>query len=303
MTTQDQARPSAQRHVIDAHTHAFPSDIVRGRDAYCARDDWFLDLYTDPIVTLAGTEDILASMDAAGIAQSILCGFPWRDPGLCREHTAWMAETCQANPGRLVFLGIVVPHDHDAARDAEHAFALGAAGLGELNADAQGFDLREPEQVADVLALCRELGKPLLLHASEPVGHAYRGKGAATPDRLVAWLHAYPAQPIVLAHWGGGLPFYELMPEVRAVTRHVVYDSAATTYLYNSAVFPTVAALTGTERVLFASDYPVLRQDRLLRKVERALPDERVLAPVLHDNAARVYGLEHDGQRAEEARR
>jgi predicted TIM-barrel fold metal-dependent hydrolase len=132
-----------------------------------------------------------------------------------------------------------------------------------------------------------------MLHASEPVGHAYLGKGAATPAKLVDFLTAYPAQPVVLAHWGGGLPFYELMPEVHAITRQVTYDSAATTYLYNSAVFPTVVGLAGPERVLFASDFPVLRQDRLLRKVERALPAE-TLPAVLGGNAARVYHLAVD---------
>lgn len=282
--------------VIDAHTHAFPPDVVERRDHYVLRDPWFSDLYTDPTVTLAAPADIIASMDAAGIECSILCGFPWRDAGLCRAHTEWMAAACAAHPGRLAFLGIVTPHDPDAARDAARAFELGAAGLGEFNADAQAFDLREPGCMADVMALCREIGRPVMLHATEPVGHHYRGKGAATPDKLVAWLSAYPDQPIVLAHWGGGLPFYELMPEVRAVTRNVLYDSAATTYLYNRAVFPTVVGLVGAERALFASDFPVLRQDRLLRRVERVLADDETLALVLGANAARVYRLdEGDG--------
>ena len=47
-------------------------------------------------------------------------------------------------------------------------------------------------------------------------------------------------------------------------------------------------ALVGRERVLFASDFPILRQDRLLRKVARALA-ARGIAGVLGGNAARVY--------------
>jgi predicted TIM-barrel fold metal-dependent hydrolase len=284
---------TATWRVIDAHTHAFPPAIVERRADFCARDPWFYDLYTNPAVRLAAPEDVLASMDAAGVERSLLCGFPWRDPGLCREHTSWLAEVCARWPERLSFLGIVVPNAPDAARDAQRAFELGAVGLGEFNADAQDFDLRAPAALAEVLDLCKQLDQPIMLHASEPVGHAYLGKGAATPAKLVDFLTAYPAQPVVLAHWGGGLPFYELMPEVRAVTRYVTYDSAATTYLYNSAVFPTVVGLAGPERVLFASDYPVLRQDRLLRKVERALPAE-TLPAVLGGNAARVYHLAGD---------
>jgi predicted TIM-barrel fold metal-dependent hydrolase len=279
------------RRIVDAHTHIFPPDVVARRQLYHARDAWFSLLYEDPKLLLASSDDLIASMDAAGISRSITCGFPWADPGLCREHSAWLAEACRAWPDRLAFLAIVVPHAHDAVRDAERAFDLGAVGIGELNADAQGFDLREPSSISDLMQLCREHGKPLMLHATEPIGHLYPGKGSATPERLHAFLTAYPDQPVVLAHWGGGLPFYELMPEVRAVTRNTTYDSAATSYLYSSAVFHTVVALAGPERVLFASDYPILRQDRLVQRVERALPDVDVLERVYAANADRVYRL------------
>jgi predicted TIM-barrel fold metal-dependent hydrolase len=281
------------RRIVDAHTHIFPPDVVAHRRLYHSRDTWFRLLYDDPKLLLASPDDLIASMNVAGITLSIVCGFPWADPGLCREHNAWLAEACRTWPDRIAFLAIVVPNARDAARDAEHAFALGAVGIGELNADAQGFDLREPGGMSDLMQLCREHGKPLMLHATEPIGHPYPGKGSATPERLHAFLTAYPEQPVVLAHWGGGLPFYELMPEVRAVTRNTTYDSAATSYLYNSAVFQTVVALAGADRVLFASDYPILRQDRLVRRVERALPDVDVLERVYVANAERVYRLTH----------
>jgi predicted TIM-barrel fold metal-dependent hydrolase len=141
-----------------------------------------------------------------------------------------------------------------------------------------------------------------LLHASEPLGHAYPGKGAATPDRIAALLAAEPETRFVLAHWGGGLPFYELMPEVAALTRNVVYDTAASTYLYRPAVFRSVLDMVGPERVLWASDHPVLNMGRFLRRTRAAAnlrPDE--VGPVLGGNAARVYRFdpraEEDGER------
>jgi predicted TIM-barrel fold metal-dependent hydrolase len=281
------------RRIVDAHTHIFPPDVCSGRDAFCARDAWFGRLYENPAALLASAGDLIASMDAAGIQTSVVCGFPWRDAGLCREHNAYMVDACRAHPGRIAFLAIVVPQEASAVAIAEAAFAAGAAGIGELNADGQGFDLTRPEAMRDLMALCHDRHRPVMLHSTEPIGHLYAGKGTATPERLVAWLSAFPAQPVVLAHWGGGLPFYELMPEVRAVTKFVSYDSAATTYLYDSAVFPTVVSLVGPERVLFASDYPVLRQDRLVRRVARALADDdAILDHVYGANADRIYGLD-----------
>jgi predicted TIM-barrel fold metal-dependent hydrolase len=278
--------------IIDAHVHIFPPDVCARRELYHARDTWFSLLYEDPRLLLASEHDLVSSMDRAGIGVSLACGFPWADPGLCREHNEYMAEACRTYPGRLGFLGIVAPHSPSAVEDAERAFKLGAAGIGELNADAQGFDLREPGTVADLMQLCHDLKKAVTLHSTEPVGHSYPGKGNATPDRIVTWLSAFPAQPVVLAHWGGGLPFYELMPEVRAVTRFVSYDSAATTYLYNHAVFQTVATLVGSDRVLFASDYPILRQDRLARRCGVGIEDPDTLEHIYASNAERVYGLQ-----------
>jgi predicted TIM-barrel fold metal-dependent hydrolase len=258
--------------VIDAHTHIFPPGVAQLRDPYLQRDLWFGELYTHPKARVAGADELLQSMAEAGIGQSIVCGFPWRDLGLCREHNDYMAEACAVSDGRLVWLGIVPPDaGASAVQEAERCFALGALGLGELNADAQGFDFVEPSHLRDLVGLCVANDRPIMFHASEPVGHRYPGKGWATPERLLAMISAFPELRCALAHWGGGLPFYELMPEVAAMTTRVVYDSGATTYLYRHQVFRTVIDISGAARVMFASDFPVLGQRRLLRRV-LALP-------------------------------
>lgn len=279
--------------VIDAHTHVFTPEVIEGREGYVGRDLWFEHLYANPRALLVTAEELLASMDAAGIAQSVVCGFPWHDSGICAEHNAYMAESCAASGGRLVWLGTVSPiHGAFAAREAEDCFARGAVGIGELNADAQRFDLRRPGDLASVVEMCVGHDRPLMLHTTEPVGHGYPGKGTATPDRVITFLEAFPDLTFVAAHWGGGLPFYELMPEVGRVARRVVYDSAASTYLYRFEVFRTVLDLIGPDRVMFASDYPVLRQDRFLRRVEQTLwrgQDER--SRVLGETARLTYRI------------
>jgi uncharacterized protein len=278
--------------VIDAHTHLFSPDVIRRRDYFVQSDRWFGLLYENPLAKLAVVADLIESMDIAGVETSVVCGFPWSDPGVCREQNDFLAEACELYPGRLTFLGIVVPNSPAAAVEAERCFKMGAAGIGELNADAQAFSLLQPDEMRDLMEVSSQAGKPVMLHATEPVGHIYPGKGQATPARLVHWLTSFPDQPVVLAHWGGGLPFYELMPEVLAVTRNVVYDSAATTYLYRPDVFRHVAGLVGSDRVLFASDFPVLGQVRLLNRVKSRFGDADFFQGLIHDNAARVYDIQ-----------
>ncbi|MEZ4523830.1 MAG: amidohydrolase family protein [Thermomicrobiales bacterium] len=277
--------------VIDGHTHAFSPDVIERREEICQIDEWFLHLYENPRAKLTGETELLASMERSGIDHAVIAGFPWTDPGMCREHNAWMAEVCRAHPDRLSFLGIVAPNDRDAGRDAEAAFNLGAIGIGELNADAQGFVLDDPADTAAVVEVCKLTGKPLMFHTSEPVGHSYPGKGTATPDKLVRWLEAYSEQPVIFAHWGGGLPFYELMPEIRALAANAVYDCAATTYLYDFSVFQTVLDVVGPERIIFGSDFPVLGQRRLLDQV-RAVVQDSWIDDLLGGNARRLFDFE-----------
>jgi predicted TIM-barrel fold metal-dependent hydrolase len=285
--------------VVDAHTHIFPPELARDRGGHLKRDVWFESLYQNPKALIVTAEELIASMDAAGIERSVACGFPWSDPGLCREHNAYLADAARRFPNRISWLGIVAPGSPSLAEEARWCFEQGASGLGELNADAQGFDFRDVASLAALAEIAVAAGRPIMTHASEPVGHVYPGKGAATPDKLLAFLAEFPQVRLVAAHWGGGLPFYELMPEVAEIARRVVYDTAASTYLYRFQVFRSVLDIIGSERVLFASDYPVLKQRRF---VERTLAtewrSEEERAAVFGGNARRVYRLPDRGESA-----
>jgi predicted TIM-barrel fold metal-dependent hydrolase len=282
-----------QVRVIDSHVHVFPDDVSSRRADWLLRDAWFRELYENPRSRLATVEDLVQSMDGAGVDHSILCGFPWADEEHCRYHNEYMADCAKRFPDRLSWLGIVAPGDH-AAELASLCFERGAVGIGELNADAQGIRWSSCQRMAPLASLCIGMDRPWLVHASEPVGHRYPGKGLATPDEINALAIAFPELRIVAAHWGGGLPFYELMPRVRAQLERVAYDSAATTYLYDFRVFRQALDIVGPAKVMFASDYPVLRQDRLLERVRGLDWTELEADAVFHRTATNIFRLENE---------
>jgi len=282
--------------LIDAHTHIFPPDFARERASIAAHDPWFGLTHGDGRARMANAEGLVGSLDATGIDAAVVCGWPWRDLGRCRAHNDYLLDAARRWPGRLIPLAIVPPLGGRAAlAEAARALDAGAAGLGELNADAQGCDFADPAPLAPLARLLTERDRPLLLHASEPVGHGYPGKGTATPARLLPFLLDNPELRVVAAHWGGGLPFHALMPEVAAATRNVWYDSAATTYLYDFAVFRHVAGIVGASRILWGTDYPLLRQGAFLRRTRAAGLADEALAAILGGNARRVFGLERGG--------
>ena len=229
-------------------------------------------------------------MHRDGIAAAVALNFGWRDPGLCRETNDSILESLRRHR-QIVPFCTVVPGDPGAAQEIGRCAALGFRGVGELNADGQGFDVTDECTMRPIIEACRAHRMILLLHASEPVGHDYPGKGTITPEKVAPFLAMAQDVPIVLAHWGGGLLFYELMPEVNESARSAYYDSAATPFLYTPQVYQTGAQLAGS-RILFGSDYPLMSQRRALKHVDKTQLGTAERRALLWDNGARLLGLE-----------
>ena len=151
--------------VIDAHTHAFPGEWVADRTHHLDRDRWFGELYAAPTARMVDAGNLLSAMDDAGIDRAMMCGWPWADAGLCRQHNDYLAEAAAASGGRLSWLATISPVAPGAAEEAERALSHGASGVGELNADAQGFDLTRSDSLHDVAAVLVGAGLPIMLHA------------------------------------------------------------------------------------------------------------------------------------------
>jgi predicted TIM-barrel fold metal-dependent hydrolase len=150
------------------------------------------------------------------------------------------------------------------------------------------------------LASAVEAGLPLLVHCTEEPGHEYPGKyGGFTAGALWRFLRDHEAARVIAAHWGGGLPFYALMPEVRRLldARRVLFDTAASPLLYDPRVFRVAADLAGSERIAWGSDFPLRRQAADRAAVEAAVPDSEERARILGGNAAHFLGLRDPRER------
>ncbi len=49
--------------IIDCHTHIFPDEVRKDREAFCKRDEGFSSIYKNSKARMAGVEDLIASMD------------------------------------------------------------------------------------------------------------------------------------------------------------------------------------------------------------------------------------------------
>ena len=274
---------------IDFHTHVIPSWISRQRSRYLERDATFGELFADPRATMATADELIEAMDEDGVDASVIMGMGWTDEGLAREVNDYIIESTRRFPGRLYgFAGVNPAWGEGVAREAERCALAGLRGIGELHPDTQQFDIGYARTMEPLMEVVRERGLIVTTHSSEPVGHLYAGKGATRPEALWRFISNFPDVTIVCAHWGGGLPFYALMPEVAEGLANVYFDTAASPLLYTPRVFSAVAALVGVDRILMGSDFPLLRARRLIRQLQESEASDEHKEAVLGGNAARL---------------
>jgi len=273
-------------NMVDAHVHVFPPELIAARNRYLDKDAWFSALYSNPDSRMATAEDVLEHMDTNGLDVSVVFGFAFKDPGLCRLANDYVIEATGEAGSRLVGLACLSPETPGAAEELERCLDAGLHGCGELMPDGQGLSISALQRIA---ASLQDRGLPLMIHSNEPVGHHYPGKGAFTPRACQDLALAFPELTVVLAHVGGGLFLYELMPEVRKSLANVYYDTSAVPFLYDPAVYAVVVECAGEGKLLFGSDFPLLPATRYLTDLEHLPPGAR--QAILGGNARKVFRI------------
>ncbi|HXA27997.1 MAG TPA: amidohydrolase family protein [Candidatus Angelobacter sp.] len=278
--------------IVDAHCHILPDRVRANLDEYCAADPWFGACHAGPEAAVASAEELVAALDAAHVDRAVCFTWPFADPAMCAEANDYLAAAVARFPTRLIGFGCVQPRDPGAAAEVRRCAGLGLRGIGEMNADAQGWSLEDVVALTPVVSACVALDLPWNLHCSEPVGHLYAGKGTATPDRVARFADHYGNLRIVAAHLGGGLPFYAHMPEVRDLCRaNLWFDTAAAPFLYDAGAYRTVIDLVGIDRLLFGTDHPLLRAPRYVAQFDSLGLSDGERDAVMGGNAVALLGL------------
>ena len=278
--------------IIDFHTHIFPPWLRERRDEYIKADPCFSSLYSQPKAKIAAAEELVASMDEAGIDMSVVVNAGWVTHELCVKTNDYILDSVSRYPTRLVGFCAIQPRAGDAAiAELERCARAGARGIGELRSDVQGFELADKRTMKPLVDAALKHDLIFLTHSSEPVGHEYSGKGSITPDILYSFITGLPSLKLVCAHWGGGLPFYALMPEVAEALANVFFDTAATVFLYKPEIFEQVSHIIGSDKILFGTDYPLMHQNRVIAQIQSSKLLEEDRAKILGANAQKLLCL------------
>jgi len=277
--------------IIDFHTHIFPPFFEEQRLKFTSDEPAFGSLYNSPKAKLAGVEELIRSMDENGVHRSVVFGFPWENAEYYKRHNDYIIESVRQYPERLTGFCCFSPFSPGGAREAERCLSHGLSGVGELAVYRSGLTSEVVKALGDVMVLCSQSDSPFLLHTNEPVGHSYPGKTPNTLKQIYDFVRTYPSNRIVLAHWGGGLLFYGLMKrEVQEVLQNVWFDTAASPFLYTSDIYRIAGEIVGFEKILFGSDYPLLKPERYFNEITSAGISPVQMEQIKGLNAARLLG-------------
>lgn len=252
-----------------------------------------------PVQTLSGTQ-VLAEMDSSGVGAAILPAkvyYKASERGVRALHRELGALT-DAAPSRLKSVATLVPPELGPGtywdvmqnvrilRDAHTQF--GVVGV-HITPSPWGMPPNH-KWFYPVYATCAELGLAVFVHVGMP-GPLWP-MAHHDPAHLDEIALAFPELRIIAHHIGD--PWTDMA--VRLAARHpnfYICTSAWSPKKYPQALLDFIGGhwhgTPGCEKVIFASDFPLLDMQRCVRDA-RALPfSEQQLRHVLHDNAQRLF--------------
>lgn len=252
---------------VDFHVHITPSDIIKNWERISQKEDYFKLLSESPVNKFATAEDVVDELERSNVDKAVVFGFAFKDMGLCRYVNDYVAESIKKYPEKLIGYISVMPKSKDLEKEIDRCMSLGLCGIGELFPYGQGFDIANPRDVKDLANFSIERDLPVIIHTNEPVGHYYSGKTDTTPVKASKFAENFPDLKIVFAHWGGGLLFYELMPEIKKQNKNVYYDTAASPFLYDKKIYKVSRELGVLDKILLGSDFPLIPMKRYLKEI------------------------------------
>ena len=273
--------------MIDFHTHILPNQVDNIVKDF-GSEEVFNEMFKENKATI-DYSGLLKNMSELNIKKSIVMGYGWTNFDILKMSNAYNLKCSKENSEIISFCSINPKFGNKSNEELEKCISMGAKGIGEIHPSVQKIDMSNYEIWKDTMQIAFSSDLPIAIHCSEPVGHDYPGKGDTGLKEIYNFIKLFPRNKIVLSHWGGGLLFYELMKEVKSITKNVYYDTAATSYLYEKDIFEISIKLIGSEKILFGSDFPILNPSKILNEMKKVSDSD--LEKITFTNAKYLLGI------------
>ena len=185
----------------------------------------------------------------------------------------------------LIPFGSVHPDSENAFEELERLKKAGIKGI-KLHPDYQNFFV-DDEKLFPLYKKIGELGFITVFHAGVDI--EYFEPVHCTPDRLARALKYFGGAPVVAAHWGGYMKWYEV--EEHLIGRDIYL---VTSYAYGRMPREQAKRMAehhGAEKILFGSDMPWSGTDNEMRFIDSLGLTDSQKAAILGENGAKLLGV------------
>lgn len=269
--------------IIDCHTHIFPEFIKKNRQDYFHLESEFRLLYQSQKSKIDTLYDLLKSMDENRIEKSIVFGFPWNLEENAKIHNDYILDAASKNRDRLIPFSCFNPIKDYAFKEAKRCLDLGFSGFGELGIYKDDFTDLNLIKIRPVMDIAKEKSIPIIFHTNEPCGHIYPGKAPISLKGIESFIQSFKGNKIILAHLGGGLPFYSLLKKPPN-TDNIIFDIAAVPFIYKKNIYQILEKIGLQDKIVFGSDSPLISPKRYIKEIDESLISKEFRDKIFYKN-------------------
>ena len=275
--------------IIDSMVHILPEEFITHREKFLKIDLTFGELFQNPNSKISNIDELLNSMKKNNIEKAICCGFGWTNKKLAKLSNDYIIQSYIKNPTKIIpFCSINPLWGDEGIDEIERCFEMGIKGVGELHPDYQGIINCQLSELRKFFNYCENKNLPVVVHASEPIGKYYPGKGTFTSKYILELIEFFPNNKFIFSHLGGGVPFFALMKEFSNPFINSYFDTAAFSYIYDKKIIEIIKDIIGVDKIIFSSDFPVISQNRIIQDILSTNLSDTEKEDVFHKNISKL---------------
>lgn len=261
--------------IVDCHCHIYPEKIAAKAVEGIGK------FYDIPMVCDGTVADMQKREKEAGVTHCIVFSVATTVKQV-QSINNFIATEVEKSKGFMTGLGTLHPDSTDVEGDIEHLMSLGLKGV-KFHPDFQGFAIDE-QRCFKIYEICEEKGLPVLFHTGD-TRYNY-----SNPDHVKPILEVFPKLTVIGAHLGGWSMWDKAVDDLSGYNNFFV-DCSSSLYAISPEKATEVIKAYGTDRVLFATDYPMWEPKKELERFNRLSLTKEEKEQILYKNAKQLFNL------------
>jgi len=257
--------------VIDIHAHAFPANIAEKAAKALG------EFYHFTVENEASCDALAESAKAAGVEKVIIHSTA-TVPRQVKDVNNFL-KSCESE--LFIPFGSIHPNYDEIEKELDRICMLGLKGL-KLHPDFQEFDADEKKAIR-IYKAWEKTSLPLLIHGGDPV------REYSLPQKIARIKDYCPDMVVIVAHLGG----YRRLEEADKylIGKDFYIDTSSSLWYIPKQDVVSIIRKHGADRVLFGTDYPVVKHTEELERFYNLGLTEEENEKILYSNAKRLLRL------------